>query len=380
MRVFDIFDRSDLSFASYGEENFSFLNRSNRPEFVAASEMIEDWFSRYPSSQQIELASRFRDKNTPQNFDSAFFELFLHEFFTRGGCEVVVHPESCGSSKRHDFLITTPTSVQFFLEAIVVTGVSQEERATQSRTDDFYNALNRVVSPDFLIIVRHFNFKPGSPIPLSKVRKAIQSWVDGLDYEQIMEIHQNTSYDALPTYDIQVPGGFARLVAVPKKREARGLPNVPAVGGNTGDEIWVHTHEDIKSAIKKKSPSKYDVGDSPYVIALRCQDTFTRPIDIGRALFGLPSPEGTHSLGQLSAAYIEDGVWAGHRGTINTSISGVLSVCNLHPWSLQAATVCLYKNSWAKRPFDTYELSVTEAVLNYDGVTYRSCDSLQRFA
>jgi len=380
MPVFDDITRTDCDAAVYGESHFSYLNRSNRLEFVAAREMIEDWFSRYPSHAQTELRSRLRDKNTPQSFDSAFFELFLHEFFIRAGCEVEVHPESSGSTKRPDFFLRTPTSIRFYLEAITVTGITREERATQSRTDDFYNALNQVVCPDFLIIVRHFNFKPSDPIPLSKVRKEIQSWVGGLDYERAMAIPQRNSYDELPNYNIQVQGGFARLVAVPKKREARGLPNVPAVGGNAGDEIWVRTHEDIRSAIKKKMPSQYELGDLPYVVGVRCQDTFTRPFDIERALFGLRSQEGADDLGQLATANIEDGTWAGKKGATNTSISGVLIVRNLHPWSLQAMTVCLYKNPWAKRPLDAQELSVTEASLTVEGVVYCPRDSLQRFS
>jgi hypothetical protein len=258
--------------------------------------------------------------------------------------------------------------------------VSREERATQSRTDDFYNALDQVVCPDFLIIVRHFNFKPSTPIQLSKVRREVQSWVDGLDYEQVMAIPQSNSYNNLPNYDIHDEGGVARLVAVPKKREARGLPNVRAVGGNTGDEILVDTHDDIRSAIKKKTPSKYDVSDLPYVVAVLCQDAFTRPSDIERALFGLPSPDGKHSLDQLGAAYIEDGIWVGRRGATNTSISAILSVCDLHPWSVKAVTLCLYNNPWAKRSLDSRDLSITEASLTTNGVEYCTCDSLHRFA
>jgi hypothetical protein len=145
MAIFDDFSRSDRGFATTGEASFSFLNRSNRPEVVAVREMIEDWFTHYPSQDQPELVARFRDKNTPENFDSAFFELFLHEFFRRGECQVEVHPRSSGSAKRPDFFIKTPTSRCFYLEAIVATGITREERATQSRIDDLHNALNQVV-------------------------------------------------------------------------------------------------------------------------------------------------------------------------------------------------------------------------------------------
>jgi len=195
-----------------------------------------------------------------------------------------------------------------------------------------------------------------------------------------MAIPESASLDDLPSYDIKHGEGFARLVAVPKKREARGQQNVPPVGGFSVGEIVVPTHEDIKSAIKKKSPCKYDLGQLPYIVAVNCRDDFARQSDIERALFGLRIPEGAGDLGQLAIANIEDGIWAGRGGRKNTSISGVLSVRNLHPWSLQSMTVCLYKNPWAKGPIDAHELSVTEASLTVGGVDYRQRDSLRRLS
>lgn len=344
MRVFDSFNRSDLSFASYGEGNFSFLNRTNRPEFVAAREMIEDWFSRYPVSQQAELASRFRDKNTPESFDSAFFELFLHELFIKGGCGVEIHPLATGSAKRPDFLITTPSQRRLYVEAIVASGVSRDEKATQSRMDTLHNALNQVVNPDFFIYVRHDNFDPATPIPVSRVKRAVQRWIDGLDYETAMTFSKSESIDDLPRYVVEHDGMAAEIVAIPKKREARGLPDVPAVGGSSGSLFWVHTHEDIRSAVRKKRASRYDLGGLPYVVAVRCQDAFTRPSDVERALYGQRSSDAEPDLTQLATADIEEGVWAGRGGAINTSISAVLTVQLLFPWSVPDTKVCLDQN------------------------------------
>src|SRR5687768_4090571 len=76
--VFDDFVRADIDFAQYSEGDFAFLNRSARPEFAAVRALIEDWFSRYPATHQAALGSRLRSR-TPHQFDSAFFELYLHE-------------------------------------------------------------------------------------------------------------------------------------------------------------------------------------------------------------------------------------------------------------------------------------------------------------
>jgi hypothetical protein len=370
MRVFDECVRSDLEYATYGEGNYSFLNRTGIPEFVAAREQIEEWFSRYPAGAQAELAARLRDKNNPRSFDSAFFELFLHEFFRSAGCVVEVHPEATGSAKRPDFLITTPGAHRFFLEAIVATGADQTERATETRIDDFYNAINRIESPDFLIYTRHCNFRPDAPIPVAKVKRRIERWLQSLDYEAALAISASESVEVLPTFHFEHNGASAELMAIPKKPEAPGRANSRTVGGHTSDFFWPTVYEDIKSAIKKKQPSRYDLGDLPYVIAVCCQAGHTRPRDIERALFGQGTDEEASDLESMMIADREEGAWAGRNGPRNTSISGVLTVCHLHPWSVHATELCLYHHPCAKRPLDSEELCLAEADFTVEGVSY----------
>jgi hypothetical protein len=242
-----------------------------------------------------------------------------------------------------------------------------------------YNALNQVVCPDFFINVLHFNFQPSTPIPISKVRRKIQRWIDGLDYEEVMAIPKRDSFDVLPSHFIEHEGNTVKLVAIPKKLEARGLPDVPTVGGRSGDAVWVHTHEDIKSAVKKKHSSRYDLGGIPYVVAVRCPDALTRPMDVERALFGLASGDRERDLDRHAISDLEDGIWAGVRGATNTSISGVLSVWDIYPWSVKSAAICLYENPWATRPLDAEELAVTDARLTPRGIEYNRRDSLLRF-
>lgn len=379
MSVFDDFSRTDMDFASYGEATFTFLNRSNRPAFVFAREMIEDWFTRYPCREQPQLAARFRDKNSPHSFNSAFFELFLHEFFTRGGCGIEVHPESNSSSKRPDFLIKTPGGQGFYLEAVLVTGLSNDERASQARMDALYNALNLVICPDYFIFVHHDGFDTITPIPVSKVTKEVQRWIDGLDYEQIMRLQRSDSFDSLPCLLVEHDGQTAKLVAVPKKREARGLPDVPTLGGHSGGGSWVQTHLDIRSAVRKKPASRYDLGGLPYVVAVRCQDAFTTPSDVERALYGIRSGEVFQDLDRLAIADLEDGIWSGRRGATNTSLSGVMSVHDLYPWSLRSTMMYLFQNVWARVPVDGEEVGVTEANLGTEGIHYMTRNHLQRF-
>jgi hypothetical protein len=371
MTVFDESVRSDGEYATPGEGNFSFLNRTNIPQFVAARKQIEDWFSRYPSQVQAELAARLRDKNNPRSFDYAFFELFLHAFFRARGCGVEVHPEATRSTKRPDFLFTIPGGCRFFLEAVVATGTDQAERATEARVDSFYNAIGQIDSPDFFIVARHNNFKPETPIPVAKAKRRIERWLSTLDYEAVLAVSADDALEGLPTFHFEHEGASAELRAIPKKPEARGRPNDPTVGAHTSD-FWVTTHEDIKSAIKKKQPSRYDLGNLPYIVGVCCQVGHTRPRDIERALFGQRTDEEAADLQTMMIADREESAWASRAGPRNTSISGVLAVCHLHPWSVHATELCLYHHPCAKRPLNGEDLCLTEAVLTAEGISYSS--------
>src|SRR5659263_296580 len=95
MRIFDDIQRRYKGPALHGEKTFSFVNRSARPAVDAIRMVLEDWFARYPSADQPSLRRRFRD-----NFDSAFFELFIHEWLLRAGARVQVHPEVPNSLRK----------------------------------------------------------------------------------------------------------------------------------------------------------------------------------------------------------------------------------------------------------------------------------------
>src|SRR5437763_17029984 len=90
---------------NYTEDTFSFLNRSAWPAFEAVRNLLESFFRRYPPSESAELKSKFETQ-----FESAFFELYLHELLLRLGCEVAVHPTLNGIGAKPDFLARFPTA------------------------------------------------------------------------------------------------------------------------------------------------------------------------------------------------------------------------------------------------------------------------------
>src|SRR4051812_46909014 len=114
MDLFDNIERQDKGPARHLEDSFSYYNRSARVGIAKIRAQLQEWFERYPRSDEAELAARFR-----ADFQPAFFELFLHELSLRLGLEVTVHPDvGDGMSTRPDFLLSEPGGTTY-LEARV---------------------------------------------------------------------------------------------------------------------------------------------------------------------------------------------------------------------------------------------------------------------
>src|SRR5436190_18379049 len=105
MNLFDDILRSQRGPATHTEDTFSFLNHSAWHASEGVRNLLESFFRRYPSSESAELKSNFKTQ-----FDSAFFELYLHELLLRLGCEVTVHPTLNGTGAKPDFLARFPTA------------------------------------------------------------------------------------------------------------------------------------------------------------------------------------------------------------------------------------------------------------------------------
>jgi hypothetical protein len=368
MKLFDDFDRVDTSSAAYGEDHFAYRNPSARPKFAAGREAIEGWFSRYPEREQAGLRARVRDKNAPNSFESAFFDLFLHDLFASQGCRGEVHPESTGSTKRPDFYITTPGGGSLVLEAIVATAVSEKDRAEESRLNAFLNAVNQVESPNFFIHVSYGRFVPSTPVPVSRVRSQVQGCIDGLDYDRVRAAYESGSPVGPPSYTFRHEGSWARLEATPKI-DCRGRPGVAPIGSRIGGAVWDRTHQDITAAVKSKPASEYGVRGLPYVVAVRCMGPRPSRGDIEGALYGRRRGS-AKDLEALAIADREDGVWAGKHGKRTKSTGAVLIVSELYPWALRVARVCLYHNPWAVTPVAAEGLRLTVARFTPEGVKY----------
>ncbi|GAB3702466.1 hypothetical protein GCM10027592_31920 [Spirosoma flavus] len=94
MKLFDDFERTDLTYSSHSETTYIFYNRAALPEFVEVRARLEAWFTVYPDVAKAEFK-----RNLEKDFDAAYFELFLFTLFVKNGFAVELHPQMANSTR-----------------------------------------------------------------------------------------------------------------------------------------------------------------------------------------------------------------------------------------------------------------------------------------
>lgn len=351
--------RHDEGPRRFAEPEFAYLNRSASQDVSRIRELLEAWFACCPASAQADLCGRFRSPdNTPHR--SAFFELFLHALLLRLGGQVEMHPGlHSASTRRPDFLVDSPSSKRFYLEA-VVTGESAEETKAQARMHVVYDALNQMDSPDFYIGMKLYG-APATPPPARRIRNFLEQKLAPLNPDNIAL--RLTSTHHVPHWRYEHDGWEIDFFPIPKPSEMRGNAGVRPEEKQVSRSLvtWFHPErqlyltEAIRDGVLKKA-GRYGELDLPYVIAINVLDSYM-PVLTGRGII-----EGH----LLTALFGPDGALRSSSGPRYRRVSAVLLTALQSAWDISRAYICLCHNPYAQKPY-TAELTRFPQLLPRNG-------------
>jgi hypothetical protein len=118
--------RTDASPRRHDETLAAFLERVAGAYWDRVRHVLESWLERVGEEARNDLVGRLLDSDHRQH-RSAYWELYLHESFRRGGWEVVPHPD-IGRGSRPDFQLHRDGDT-VLVEAFVVSETSDADRA-----------------------------------------------------------------------------------------------------------------------------------------------------------------------------------------------------------------------------------------------------------
>lgn len=74
------------------ESAYEYYRCSQRKSMEALNAHLEEWFASFPADGKLDLQQRFRSRIKGQH-DAAYFELHLHQLFTRMEFSLEIHPD-----------------------------------------------------------------------------------------------------------------------------------------------------------------------------------------------------------------------------------------------------------------------------------------------
>lgn len=335
--LFDSRDRSDSSPKLDGEREFAFLNRSSRPEMGRVRDLLERLVTQYPTEHRTDLVARIRSNNDTE-FESATFELLLHELLRRLGYDLELHPAlSNGKLTRPDFLLRREGAQGVFLEATSVSSVASISPAEEALMGTTLDALRKASHPDFRISIQSSG-APTTQASGSRLRKDVLRWLDALDPE---------AKGDSPRLTWVYEGWRLTMSAVPLSAARRGTSG--SLVGAVSRGSWVNNWEPISDAVRHKG-RRYGNLDAPLVVAVNAGSFHTDVRDEIQALFGqetvtlaVDESEADPSFGRAP-----NGAFRGPEGPRSTRVSAVWMFNAVSPYTISSRRHMLYINPWAK--------------------------------
>lgn len=313
--------------------------------------LLDEWLSRYPRERQRALREEFRSKRRGQHY-AAFWELYLHEIFTRIGYAVAVHPRLPDSSHCPDFELTKGNH-RLLVEACVVFSEIVPDEGDLRSPPWLIDAVESVRNRDFELELVEVVAAGAEQPKVREVANAVDQWLAGL--------HLNNSpsgEDRLHERTVTFRDWKVLFTAWPRPPEDRGTPQRYVLQIGPAEVGGVADVEQMRGALKGKA-GRYGHPTVPLVTAVLGVAPFMRRDDIEQALYGrqmlqyhqrragfrgpLPQPKWVRQ---------RDGFWVRGDGPQNRRVSAVLFAKQLHAASVAEVAPELWLNPWAQNPLE----------------------------
>jgi hypothetical protein len=360
---------------------FEFLDRSAWPEVGRKRAFLEELLLSYPADEQKEIVARIQSRDD-RHFASAFFELVLYGYLKRLGCSLRPHPVlNTGSSARPDFLVTTPTGEEFYVEAVLASQRESKNSAADARIGTTVDLLSRASHPNFMIGI-DMSGAPETPPRGTRLKNDVLRWLDTLNPEEVRACFEKGSFSSLPTLTWKHETWEVTVSAFPIKEGGKGQP-MTFIAWMNGKGGFINKWSPIRDAIRSKG-SKYGDLKRPLLVAVNSIPFHLDRIDEMQALYG--QEQFYFDVNDASRTpYFHrapNGAWAGTTGPRGLRVSGAWLFSNLSLYNLPLCRSTLYFNQWATYPLPTLLRQLPHAmerdgkIHGYGGLTLKQCFEL----
>lgn len=354
--IFSTKTRTDDGPKRATETNFEFLDRSAIEGSNCVRDLIEEALSWYPRDEVGSLITRIKSADG-HGFQSANFELLIHEVLRRRGFTLKPHPELSNDRKtRPDFLVVGPAGEKFYLETVLastrdmtpeyrdkVLGQPLEERpqGAESIKQRTLEALSEDPHPKFDVMLESKG-DPRTQPSSKKLIREIHDWLDKLDPALLCEPAAFGNPDAPPKLHWKHEDWSLTITPHPIKEERRGLAK-RMQSGSVEEPRWIDDRASLRRAVEKKS-ARYGRLDRALVVVINLNSPVLEAIDEVGALLGEEVWEEPVRRPDLKGGLLRlpNGAWMGRSGYKCRRASAVWFFQQLTPYRVAQCDNTLY--------------------------------------
>jgi hypothetical protein len=327
----------------YSESEFEFLERVDRPYWARVRALIDAWFADFPSDRHDHLEKRLRSVD-PRQFAAGFWELYLHAALKRSGLNVQALKE--GKERTPDFEVSTDEG-SCFIEATVVSGISDPTEQAERRRGVLLDAIDRLRSDRFTLDI-HVEVDgealvnpDGDPLPELEM-------LVGDVLARLADLDRLATAAQLPAEDLLLSRGWTwrdkgwivTFIPILLPEAMWANHSVPLVGAlSIGEASIVRDDRSLANKLLTKL-DHYGGRFQPLLIAVHLDNPFIGRRVLG-GLFGYPIELTADGEVMRSTLKESPGVFFTEPGR---TLGGIAIVTALRPWIVARASVDLWRN------------------------------------
>lgn len=323
--LFDDQLRTDPSPGTHAETRFAILNRIRGPFWDEVRATLEDWFANLPGHARPYVRGQIRSSKD-EAFDSAFWELYLHESMLRCGYTLQYEPKVSGM-RQPDFLVDTGDG-RFYMEA---KNIGSSPDAAGKRLALVHDAINTLTCPAHLIRIEVKSVGLQN-LPLRRFRVEAQRWLEELpppDPAAPMDWDRDH-------FDWTDGEWSFRLFAFARPQSLLGTDMPPLAVLASADAGIVDDEGPLRKALSDKGKA-YGPLTEPFVIAIRRQTLGDDRFAVMNGLYGSWQIQfGTDAAGRTTTRDVRarNGYWYRGDRWSHDSVSAVLLGDNISIWTV----------------------------------------------
>lgn len=370
--LFDDIDRTYMKPALGAESHFHFYNRSALPTVGRIRMMLQRWVDRLPESKQKDVAGRMRHTGTgsranDRSYDSAFFELALHEFFRGTGAQVEVEPNINGRTP--DFFVANSSETEniqgYYVEALDVSITDNTELEVSLLEMKCEDVLNKIWSPDFYLEIETSGTLELMPSE-ERLKDPFERLLREVDYDTVVaKFEDGSNRYSMPSATFQHGEWelIGRLLPVsrdrrPKRQGARFVGTSIGSAGRLDDIDKPKKLFYVKAKRYKHIPN--------LILAVRSDEWGIR---MNEVLFGTQTytvyvhrdPQNTGPVPEPHPSQKMDGFWINSYGPQNQHVTGILVFDTLYPHCVHKAQATFYANPYVNAALPSWTKAIRHA-------------------